>query len=197
MNNQNTIVYVKLKGKRPDGFINPPKFEWNLDKERQLWAIVSKLENDQNQIDWKRLSLILGVPDYFLKKRSYKLFAKRLRILEQQIERKIKIDDDSKHQEVHTEIESGSSFGYVNAKTDDQRSLEENDSGNSLEKTTMRALQQLHTSKILSRPRVVSGDGRDIRNGSQDQNNSDSESSSSLSVSNSALEEALMDRLKL
>ena len=200
MNNQNTVVYVKLKGKRPEGFINPPKFEWNLDKERQLWAIVSKLENYQDQIDWQRLSQTLDVPDYFLKKRSYKLFAKRLKILEQQIERKIKIDDGGgavEAQEEPTQIEPSLSFDDGKITTDDQRLLEENDNVNILEKTTMRTLQQLHTSKILSRSRLASGNGRDTRNGSQNQSNSDSESSSSLSVSNSALEEALMDRLKL
>ncbi|CAR28600.1 hypothetical protein ZYGR_0S02340 [Zygosaccharomyces rouxii] len=197
MNNQNTVVYVKLKGKRPEGFINPPKFEWNLDKERQLWAIVSKLENYQDQIDWQGLSHTLDVPDYFLKKRSYKLFAKRLKLLEQQIERKIKIDNDGKPQESTTQIGPSLSFDDENTTTDDQRSLEENANANILEKTTMRTLQQLHTSKILSRPRLPSSNGRDTRNGSQNQSNSDSESSSSLSVSNSALEEALMDRLKL
>ncbi|GCF00525.1 autophagy- protein [Zygosaccharomyces mellis] len=197
MNNQNTVIYVKLKGKRPDGFTNPSKFEWNLDKERQLWTIVSKLENYQDQINWQELSQTLDVPDYFLKKRSYKLFAKRLKILEQQIERKIKIDDDSVSQEKPTRVDPSLNPDSGNITADDRRSSGTNDNTNILEKTTMRTLQQLHTSKILSRARLISNSGRDTQNSSQNQSNSDSESSSSLSVSNSALEEALMDRLKL
>lgn len=199
MDNQNTVVYVKLKGKRPEGFTNPPKFEWNLDKERQLWAIVSKLENYQDQINWRGLSQELEVPDYFLKKRSYKLFTKHLKLLEQQIERKIEVGDDGKSQNSTTQTEHSRRLhdGNFSSPENEENHLQDDGNAENIEKTTMRTLQQLHTSKILSRPRLPYNNGREARGGSQDQSNSDSELSSSLSVSNSALEEALMDRLKL
>ncbi|AQZ10687.1 ATG29 (YPL166W) [Zygosaccharomyces parabailii] len=194
MDNTNTIVYVKVKGKRPDGFTDLPKFEWNIDKERQLWAIVSKLENYQDQIDWEGLSDSLGAPDYFLKKRSYKLFTKHLGLLEQQIERKINTGDDSKPSEKANQLGPTPENDVID---EGYHLSEETADAEKLEKTTMKTLQHLHTSRILSRPRLPSGVAKETRNGSQTQANSDSESSSSLSVSSSALEEALMDRLKL
>lgn len=194
MNNNNTVVYVRVKGKRPEGFRDLPTFEWNVDKEKQLWEIVSKLENYQDRIDWSGLSDTLGVPDYFLKRRSYKLFAKHLGLLEQQIERKISTGDAGKSPERTKQ------FGIIpddEECTENYDSPEETANAEMLEKTTMRTLQQLHTSKILSRSRLPSSSGREARNVSQSRSDSDSETSSSLSVSDSALEEALMDRLKL
>lgn len=198
MNNANTLVYIKVKGNRPANFNDPLPFEWNLEKEKHLWAIVSKLDNYQDEIDWKVLSKTLEAPDYFLKKRSYKLFAMHLKRLEQQIERKMMAseDDNGSRQTsvpqtetnlgIHTLTESGimNQGAALDQMSDPAR------------ETTLKTLQQLHTSRILNRPQSLANNEKEgRRNGTN--NNSDSETSSSLSVSASALEEALMDRLQL
>lgn len=204
MDNKNTIVYVNVKGDRPIGFDDPPSFEWNVEKERQLWAIVSKLDNYQDQIDWKDLSRSLKAPDYFLKKRSYKLFAKHLKLLEQQIERKMKANNNDESAQVsihqfepskHYPLSNQSSLSEQNLIEEQYVGIQDSDNA---EDTTLKTLQQLHTSKLLYRGKLPSGNGKTPRKNSTGQNNnSDSEVSSSLSVSNSALEEALMDRLQL
>lgn len=201
MNNTNTVVYVKVKGNRPAGFVDPSPFEWNVEKEKQLWSMMSKLDNYQDQIDWKDLSKTLEAPDYFLKRRSYKLFAMHLKLLEQQIERKMMANNDNEGSrqtsirqfepiiETHTLTESAMK---------DQNSHEESsiDEG---EEATFKALQQLHTSKILNQSKLPATEGKELRKtgSANNANVSDSETSSSLSVSTSALEEALMDRLQL
>ncbi|CCK72262.1 Atg29p KNAG_0J01810 [Huiozyma naganishii CBS 8797] len=84
MDNRNTIVYVKMKGPRPPGFEDRPPFEWNSDKDAQLWAFISKLENSLEQINWEGLSTALNTPIYFLRRRSYKLFAIHMEFLQRQ-----------------------------------------------------------------------------------------------------------------
>lgn len=196
MNNANTVVYVRVKGNRPAGFADPPPFEWNVDKEKHLWAIVSKLDNYQDQIDWLLLSKTLEAPDYFLKKRSYKLFAMHLKLLEQQIERKM-MTSDGESGSRQTSVQQFDPSNGAHTLTEsglESQGATRNEMSNSADETTLKTLQQLHTSKILNRARTRGGDDKDGRkNGS----NSGSEASSSLSVSTSALEEALMDRLQL
>ena len=116
MNNTNTIVYVKVRGKKPAGFIDPPNFVWDQNKEKKLWSIISKLDSQRNEIDWKLISETLNAPDYFLKKRSYKLFAKHLELLQKQIDRK--------------ELEDGSSNGdlqklpnYISSLEEDKKTI--------------------------------------------------------------------------
>lgn len=91
MNDQNSIVYVRVPGKRPPGFQDPVPFEWNVEKETQLWQFLFKLDNSIDQIDWDDLSEILNAPVYFIKRRSYKLFTKQVDSMRKQIENKRKI----------------------------------------------------------------------------------------------------------
>ncbi|CCC69116.1 hypothetical protein NCAS_0C01260 [Naumovozyma castellii] len=191
MNNTNTIVYVKVRGKKPAGFIDPPNFVWDQNKEKKLWSIISKLDSQRNEIDWKLISETLNAPDYFLKKRSYKLFAKHLELLQKQIDRK--------------ELEDGSSNGdlqklpnYISSLEEDKKTIvstnatDNNDQINNIpenkEHDDENVLEQLQASKIM-------GFKRPSSSAKDDNNGSDSEISSNLSVSKSALEEALMDKL--
>lgn len=91
MNDQNSVVYVRVPGRRPSGFQDAAPFEWNTEKETQLWQFLSKLDNSIDQIDWVDLSEILNAPVYFIKKRSYKLFTKQVDSMKRQIETKRKI----------------------------------------------------------------------------------------------------------
>lgn len=196
MNNSNTVVYVKVKGNRPAGFVDPAPFEWNIEKEKHLWAIVSKLDNYQDQIDWNVLSKTLEAPDYFLKKRSYKLFAMHLKLLEQQIERKM-MASDNENGSRQTSIQQFEPTGGIHTLTESCMKIQgpaQDDLTDVTKETTLKTLQQLHTSKILNRSRHLTSDDKEVR---RNGNASDSETSSSLSVSTSALEEALMDRLQL
>lgn len=85
MNNRNTIIYVKVKGKRPPGFKDPEPFEWNEEKDRQLWKFISKLDSSIDQIDWSNLSTVMNAPTYFLRKRSHKLFDKHMSQMKRQL----------------------------------------------------------------------------------------------------------------
>ncbi|CAI4038926.1 hypothetical protein SMKI_06G2780 [Saccharomyces mikatae IFO 1815] len=210
MNSENTVVYVKVKGKRPEGFVDPPKFEWNGAKERQLWAMVSNLNYSQDQVDWQNLSEILETPEFFLKKRTYKLFANHLELLQLQLEKKRDLEKLS-----NVRVNEGM-FGMLhkyipNLQNDnilaEPESLLATDRGNSEEvevEVTNEALQHLQTSKVLNihKTKVNNGNKVDMNltdNGVDEEpeyNSSDDDLSSSLSVSKSALEEALMDRLQ-
>lgn len=194
MDNNNTVVYVKVNGNRPPGFVDPQPFEWNSEKEKQLWAIISKLDDYQDQIDWKELAKNLDAPDYFLKKRSYKLFAMHLKLLEQQIERKMMAaseNDGSRHTSVRQFEATAGMHTLTESSIRNQEELQDEPRN-----TTLKTLQQLHTSKILSGSKNPLAEGREAQKGGGN-NASDSETSSNLSVSKSALEEALMDRLQL
>ncbi|QLL30979.1 hypothetical protein HG536_0A07940 [Torulaspora globosa] len=199
MDNHNTVVYVKVNGKRPPGFVDPQPFEWNSEKEKQLWAIISKLDDYQDQIDWKELAKNLDAPDYFLKKRSYKLFAMHLKLLEQQIERKMMAaseNDGSRQTSVRQFDATAGMHTLTESSIRNQEGLKDKMADEPRD-TTLKTLQQLHTSKILSSSKNPVAEGRDAQKGVGNNNASDSETSSNLSVSKSALEEALMDRLQL
>lgn len=210
MNSSNTIVYVKIKGKRPDGFVDPPKFEWNSAKERQLWAMVSNLNYSRDQIDWQALSEVLEAPGFFLKKRTYKLFAKHLELLQIQLEKKRDLEkfsnvqvNDRMFEVLNNYIPTLQNENLLTVPTSPSETkgetLEEVD-----EEVTTEALQHLQTSKILNIHKAKSNSERKFdRNTPNDgaekeseRGTSDDDLSSSLSVSKSALEEALMDRLQ-
>lgn len=199
MNSHNTIVYVRVNGNRPPGFVDPAPFEWNPEKERQLWAIISKLDDYQDQIDWKELSKNLEAPDYFLKKRSYKLFATHLKLLEQQIERKMMAtsDNDGSRQTSIRQFEPTAGMHTLTESNIKNQEELENRSADETKDTTLKTLQQLHTSRILSNSKNPLADDKGAQKSSANTTVSDSETSSNLSVSKSALEEALMDRLQL
>ncbi|QLQ81417.1 hypothetical protein HG537_0F01780 [Torulaspora globosa] len=199
MDNHNTAVYVKVNGNRPPGFVDPQPFEWNSEKEKQLWAIISKLDDYQDQIDWRELAKNLDAPDYFLKKRSYKLFAMHLKLLEQQIERKMMAaseNDGSRHTSVRQFDATAGMHTLTESSIKNQQELKDTVVDEPRD-TTLKTLQQLHTSKILSNSKNPMAEVREAQKSGGNNNGSDSETSSNLSVSKSALEEALMDRLQL
>lgn len=199
MNNENSIVYVRVNGNRPPGFVDPAPFDWNAEKERQLWAIISKLDDYQDQIDWKELAQALGAPDYFLKRRSYKLFALHLKLLEQQIERKMMTtsDNDGSRQTSVRQFEpTAGVHTLTGSNIAEQESLDDKVIDDTKD-TTLKTLQHLHTSRILSTSKNPLGGEKNVHKGGAHSNVSDSETSSNLSVSKSALEEALMDHLQL
>ena len=35
-------VFVRIPVPRPAGFVNPPSFVWNAEKERTLWKVISR-----------------------------------------------------------------------------------------------------------------------------------------------------------
>ncbi|CCD27318.1 Atg29p NDAI_0K01270 [Naumovozyma dairenensis CBS 421] len=206
MNGQNTIVYVRVKGKRPVGFVDPPEFNWNQDKEKALWSIISKLDDRKSEINWQELSDTLDAPDYFLKKRSYKLFRKHLELLQKQIERKGLKNQESNEtlKQLHSYVSTldktllmGKGTGSEISNKEDEKTpdsirgkekVEDFGQNRDTEEVTALALEQLQTSKIIN----YKNKKKSKSNTSPD---SDSELSSSLDVSKSALEEALMDRL--
>lgn len=192
---------MKVKGKRPNGFEDPAAYEWNRDKEKQLWSIVSKLDNYQDEINWNDLSTTLEAPENFLKRRSYKLSAKHLKLLEQQIERKMKrVHQNLDNQELPIgQFESvleytrkgGNDISEGDYVRDQHHSRVED------ENTASKAFQHLHTSKLLTRRKLPGEHDKNSKKIGNNGSDSDSDASSSLSISNSALEEALMDRLHL
>lgn len=210
MNSRNTVIYIKVKGKRPQGFSDPPKFEWNSAKERQLWAMVSNLNYSQDQIDWQNLSKILETPEFFLKKRTYKLFAKHLELLQLQLEKKRDLEKYSNVQVnegmpdiLHKYIPTLQNDNLLNVPAT-PLATERQDSEEVETEVTNEALQHLQTSKILNIHKAKSDNqkkfddnsAKDGINKELECNSSDDDLSSSLSVSKSALEEALMDRLQ-
>ncbi|CUS20379.1 LAQU0S01e05292g1_1 [Lachancea quebecensis] len=171
MNSENTIVYVRVAGRVRDGFLDPPKFHWDLERDKSLWSSVSKLDNTKKTIDWKRLSREFKAPEHFIRKRSYTLFAKHLKLLERQIEaktRSLAVTEDELNYTDEDEERASLSHG--------ERDFEAAES-----------LKNLRTSKVLKQR--VPGEGRNGESSLSELSN--------LSVSISALEEALLDRLQL
>jgi len=35
-------VFIRIPAPRPPGFVDPPSFIWNADKERTLWKAISR-----------------------------------------------------------------------------------------------------------------------------------------------------------
>ncbi|SCV05834.1 LANO_0H16204g1_1 [Lachancea nothofagi CBS 11611] len=174
MNAENTIVYVKISGRTRDGFVDPPKFKWDLEKDKKLWSKVSRFGNQKKTIDWVRLSRDFETPEYFLRKRSYRLFAKHLKMLEQEIETKTR------------GLTAGSEIEDTDSANNNEE-FEDNDGGEDDEFLASEGLKNLRSSKILNQK--VPGDARAAESSLSELSN--------LSVSKSALEEALLDRLQL
>ncbi|SCU82581.1 LADA_0C06480g1_1 [Lachancea dasiensis] len=181
MNAGNTIVYVKITGKARDGFIDPPKFHWDLEKDKKLWATISKFGDSKKSIDWTKLSREFQAPEYFLRKRSYRLFAKHLKLLEQEIETKTRgltvnsnVSRDGTYEPRERDDHDDSERSYINPR----------ERGNT---ATPEGLYNLRSSQILNQK--VPGDTKGTESSLSELSN--------LSVSKSALEEALLDRLQL
>lgn len=191
MNNNNTIVYVKVAGPRPDDFVEPPPFDWSQEKERQLWQFISKLDKQEDHINWEQLSETFDTPIYFLKKRCYKMFSMRLELLKQKIQHKKKIlESDTRAIETEKETKPEQDITYP--------FVEDKDKINN-EHTTNDISDRLHNIKLSNyKPPVPTKDApatTSSANRSVSDNETDDDISSSLSVSKSALEEALMARL--
>lgn len=237
MNNDNTVIYVKVAGPRPANFIDPAPFEWNNQKEKRLWDYISNIDSKNVTIDWDELSESLSAPSYFLKKRSQTLFASHLKLLRQQLNKKKKILQQDKSIQSTSDIIT--SQENVNIETPFvQGSLEEQQSGhttdfesssingvpgsiNSKEDIDEKVLKQMQTSKLLAmhaplrdsdvslsddaligkhEPKEDIEEHSDNNESATDTHKSaveddDGDLSSNLSVSKSALEEALMARL--
>ncbi|GMM56914.1 Atg29 protein [Maudiozyma humilis] len=237
MNNDNTVIYVKVAGPRPANFIDPAPFEWNNQKEKRLWDYISNIDSKNVTIDWDELSESLSAPSYFLKKRSQTLFASHLKLLRQQLNKKKKILQQDKSIQSTSDIIT--SQENVNIETPFvQGSLEEQQSGhttdfesssinvvpgsiNSKEDIDEKVLKQMQTSKLLAihaplrdsdvslsddaligkhEPKEDIEEHSDNNESVADTHKStveddDGDLSSNLSVSKSALEEALMARL--
>lgn len=172
MNSRNTVIYIKVSGRKRDGFVDPPKFDWDLAKDRRLWFAVSTLAN-KDDIDWQILSRELDAPEYFLRKRSYNLLSKHLKLMEEQIERKTRNVESSGKISIPEE-------SVYKEQTESGTEEYEHDPGEE-------AMKNMRKSKIISQKRP---------SGEETAGSSISELSN-LSVSKSALEEALMDRLQL
>lgn len=218
MDSQNTIVYIRVKGKRPANFTDPPAFDWDLDKEKRLWNFLSKLHDPDEEIDWDILSEGLNTPIYFLKRRCYELFTKHLELLKQQIDKKnrnIPDDEKSNHsRRIKKEVELLNQVpvrtpGTIQEETNDEIEADINElKGNMQNPTgediTKRAINHLKSSKILNFNHEFYKNNKDINQTAKeefsnniDKDSSESELSSSLGVSKSTLEEALMDKLQI
>ncbi|KAH7578744.1 Atg29 N-terminal domain [Nakaseomyces glabratus] len=217
MNSKNTIVYVKVKGKRPDGFVDPPVFEWNIQKEKKLWSLLSQLNDPDKEIDWALLAEGLDAPIYFLKRRCYELFTKHFELLRQQIDRKNKnaLTDRSETPERDSTEEITKEVNFLNqlpVRTPGTIQEEFNEDNGPKDKnktpdTMKKAIEQLKSSRILN----FKGNKLDYNNREEGLTRYDStyekegvhteetesELSSSLGVSKSTLEEALMDKLQI
>lgn len=191
MNNNNTIVYVKVAGPRPDEFVEPPPFDWSQEKERQLWQFISKLDKQEDHINWEQLSETFDTPIYFLKKRCYKMFSMRLELLKQKIQHKKKILE-SDTRAIETEQETKPEHDVTHPFIEDKDKINN-------ENTTNDISDRLHNIKLSNyKPPVPTKDApapTSSANRSVSDNETDDDISSSLSVSKSALEEALMARL--
>ncbi|KAL3239114.1 Atg29p [Nakaseomyces bracarensis] len=216
MDSKNTVVYIRVKSKRPSDFTDPPVFDWNLEKEKRLWNFLSKLHDPDEEIDWDLLSEGLDTPIYFLKRRCYELFTKHLELLKQQIDRKNRTisesDDDSNHSlQIKKEVEflnqmpvrtPGTIHEEPNPDIEEDTWLNKGDKALGTEDITKRAIDHLKSSKILNFNQDFYEQKQNI-NGTQEylngdhEDNSGSELSSNIGVSKSTLEEALMDKLQI
>ncbi|SMN22116.1 similar to Saccharomyces cerevisiae YPL166W ATG29 Autophagy-specific protein that is required for recruitment of other ATG proteins to the pre-autophagosomal structure (PAS) [Maudiozyma saulgeensis] len=203
MNNNNTIVYIKVDGPRPANFVDPTPFDWNEEKENQLWKFISKLDSEQDHINWKQLSETFETPVYFLKNRAYKMFSMRLEQLKQKIQNKKKMLEGNHISESislgHPIIDSPSESSFLthrvtNRKTDhkpssfDGREDIDNDVADEL-------AEGLQKTKLLNYITPETNEVTDNNMRHDGDSELDSDISSNLSVSKSALEEALMARL--
>lgn len=230
MDNRNTIIYVKVKGKRPADFKDPEPFEWNEDKDKQLWKFISKLYSSIEQINWANLSTILNAPKEFLKQRSYKLFNMHVSLMKRQL-------DIKKVRYNNVEIPLAQTLSIKNQSNDDIATLQENVitsqrkiptaftsfkqspvnsmarsdienkiHGNAIESDTDQENLSPESIKESPKQRHILKSSEDesemVRRGtstSRERTNRnedyDSDLSSTLSVSKSALEEALLERL--
>lgn len=175
MNSENTIVYIKVAGPRPDSFQDPQKFSWDIEKDRKLWSQISRLADNRKAIDWHNLSKDLDAPELFLRKRSYRLFSQHLKILEEHMESRSAQFVASR--ELHPDSDKSCELSTsTELKDDDIKHI-----------IPSRTLQNLRSSKIMNQQISVPDRTAD----------SSLSELSNLSVSKSALEEALMDRLQL
>lgn len=208
MNNRNTVVYIRVKGSRPPGFVDPPEFEWNKNKEKQLWSRISSYDTTRQQIDWHILSESLEAPIYFLKKRSYTLFANNLQKLSHFMDTdnsnlRLKSNDildynDLSKSPIHYnsnrinsfELETSTKQNVTAADINPNTATEINE-----EQTAENTIKKLQTSKIMAQDAPLGFRNKNNKDDIQERSNEDI--SSSLSISTSALEEALMDRLQI
>ncbi|SCV02513.1 LAME_0H02212g1_1 [Lachancea meyersii CBS 8951] len=178
MDADNTVVYIKVTGRNREGFVEPPKFYWDLEKDQKLWSKISHFGNKKKSIDWTKLSREFETPEYFLRKRSYRLFAKHLRILEREIETKTRglvLEQDTGDNADQNDMgDSGSDV------SDDEKQAER-------DSVAPEGVKNLRWSKILNQR--VPGDPKATDSSLSELSN--------LSVSKSALEEALLERLQL
>ncbi|CEP60151.1 Atg29p LALA0_S01e04170g [Lachancea lanzarotensis] len=177
MDADNTVIYVKVAGRDREGFVEPPKFYWDLEKDQKLWLKISRFGNNKS-IDWSKLSREFETPEFFLRKRSYRLFSKHLRMLEHEIETKTRGLD------VGQELEED--------EDEDEDELKENESGQESqareeEEGATEGAKNLRWSRILNQK--IPGDAKAPDSSLSELSN--------LSVSKSALEEAVLDRLQL
>lgn len=189
MNNNNTVVYVKVSGPRPDNFVEPPPFVWSPEKERQLWQFISKLDNQDDHINWEQLSETFDTPIFFLKKRCYKMFSMRLELLKQKIQHKKKIlQNDNPVMNTQHELrpEHVHTYPFIENDTKINNEHVKNDISENVRNSILSNYKDHgpREDTIIPTSRVSASD-----------NETDGDISSSLSVSKSALEEALMARL--
>ena len=138
---------------------------------RQLWNRISGLDTKEKSIDWLRLSRHFDAPEFFIRKRSYRLFAKHLKLLEKQIESK-------------TRGLAVTDAEFSEGDEEEDRFLQDDEARNFV---PPEGLENLRSSKILNRR--VPSDAKITESSLSELSN--------LSVSKSALEEALLDRLQL
>lgn len=238
MDNRNTVIYVKVKGKRPADFKDPEPFEWNEDKDQQLWKFISKLYSSIEQIDWAKLSTILNTPKEFLKQRSYKLFSMHVSLMKRQLEiKKLPQDKNNnvevplatspsiknpgndetitqrenttsptrniqtvfnsfKESPVNSAIRSETKLSDI-ANNDDAKRAETDTNQDALSPVSIKeSPDQPHISKLLAKdPNMARRSSHTSRERKTENEDYDSDLSSTLSVSKSALEEALLERL--
>ncbi|AAS50268.1 AAL098Wp [Eremothecium gossypii ATCC 10895] len=172
MNSKNTIVYVKVPGRQREGFVDPPPFEWNQHQDRKLWAHISTIE-DKDDIDWQLLSNQTNAPEFFIRKRVYQLFRVHLKSIEQEIYSHTSADR-APNRSSQAGDEPAASVGVLNGYGQN--------------------INDIHDLSSLQTPPTCRGKANKDEDGG---NSSGISELSSLSVSKSALEEALMDRLQL
>nr|POE89951.1 autophagy-related protein 29 [Quercus suber] len=56
---------VRLPFSRPEGFIDPPRVEWDASKDKTLWKLISKASNSRD-LDWEGMAERFGVGLGFL-----------------------------------------------------------------------------------------------------------------------------------
>ncbi|CCE62778.1 hypothetical protein TPHA_0D01370 [Tetrapisispora phaffii CBS 4417] len=231
MNNQNTIVYVRLKGKTPPGGLKVSKpFEWNAKKDDQLWQIVSSKEAETQELDvnWEQLGQIFeDVPEKYLKQRTYSLISSKLKKLDHLKQKVNKIIDSkgSKIIDLEAQRTNLQISQYISNKnivdhqeeipadevSESKHGMKTNSANSSLngamymhymnedklDKDDMygEVISKLQTSKILENNFPIKFKNKLKLEDSGSIFENENEISSSLSVSASALEEALLDRL--